>query len=111
MQSASVGKTRKKKPSRGRKRHRRYSKEFQAHAVQLAVRGDKTVKAVADDLDVAAGTLYHWVRRAEAEVGHAAAVGETAEEQIVRLEKRVALLEEEREILKKAATFFAKESE
>ncbi len=110
MQDAPMGK--KKKPkARGRKRHRRYSVEFKDNAVRLATRGDKPVVAVAKELGVPAGTLHEWIQRFELDKGLPAPEGETAEQKVARLEKRVALLEEERTILKKAATFFAKESE
>ena len=58
------------------------------------------------------GTLHQWVQRHEQEQGGVApARDETPQETIRRLQARVAQLEEERDILKKAATFFAKESE
>jgi transposase len=62
---------------------------------------------VARDLGVSAGTLAQWVRRA----GEVASEAEPVSvEEMRRLRKRVAQLEEEREILKKAAAYFAKES-
>ena len=110
MQGSPMGKRKIKRS--GRKRNRRYSPEFKFKAVQLAVRGDRTIRAVSDELGVPHQTLYVWVASYEREHGAPPpADGETDAERIERLEKRVAQLEEEREILKKAATFFAKESE
>ena len=109
MQSSPM---KKKKRQPGRRRPRRYSPQFKANAVQLSLQGDKPVAVVAKELGIPSQTLHMWVTRHEREQGAvAAAEGESAEAKIKRLEKRVAQLEEEREILKKAATFFAKESE
>ena len=94
-----------------RKRPRRYSAEFKANAVELALRGDKTITKVATELGVPSQTLYVWVWKYEREHGTVAPEGETLEQEVKRLKKQVAILEEEREILKKAATFFAKETE
>jgi transposase len=95
----------------GRKQLRRYAAEFKADAVKLARRGDRNMREVARGLGIPYQTLYVWVWNAEQEQGRPAPEGESPGEKIKRLERRVAQLEEEREILKKAATFFAKESE
>ena len=111
MQSSPMTTKRKKGKPRQRKRLRRYSAEFRANAVKLALRGDKPMSKVAKELGVPSQTLYTWVWSYERDHGAPPVEGEAPEEKVKRLEKRVAQLEEERDILKKAATFFAKESE
>lgn len=69
------------------------------------------MSTIAEELGVTKSTLWNWVRASESEHGTVAPPGETPEEEVKRLRREVAILREEREILKKAATFFAKESE
>jgi transposase len=95
------------------KRARRsFTAEFKAEAVRLCKVGDRTIGQVARDLDLTETALREWVRRADVDVGEgppgALATDERAELQELR--KRVKRLEMEREILKKAAAFFAKEN-
>ena len=94
-----------------KRRPRRYTAEFKEKAVKLARRGDRSMAMVAKELGVPAKTLYGWVADYEHIHGSVAPENETPEQKVKRLEKEVELLREEREILKKAATFFAKESE
>ena len=98
----------KRKPER--RARREFSDEFQADAVRL-VRGGKTVPQVADELDLTATTLRTWVRRAEADAGERQDVLTTEERQeLSRLRRENKQLRQEREILKAAATFFAREN-
>lgn len=107
----SKGRKPKPKPRAGRKRLRRYSPEFKENAVKLARRGDRPIKAVAAELGLPPATLYTWVYDYEHEHGSIAPEGETPGQELARLRKENERLRMEREILKKAATFFAKESE
>ena len=67
--------------------------------------------AVARELDLVATALREWVKRAQADRTYGRTWLTTAErEELTRLRKEVRILAEEREILKKAAAFFAKES-
>jgi transposase len=100
-------------PSRGPKRPRRsFTDEFKAGAVRLVVDEGKTVPQVARDLDLTESALRTWVERARADAGKGKpGVLTTAEkEELAALRKRVRQLEVERDILKKAAAFFAKEN-
>jgi transposase-like protein len=105
-----------------RRRRREYSPEFKAEAVKLAQKGDRSVRAVADDLGIRQSVLHRWVQLAEqtpggvsraappvAQTSEALTAAERAELQQLRRENE--RLRMEREILKKAAAFFAKESE
>ena len=86
-----------------------YPKEFREDAVRLAQESDKTVTEVADDLGLDPGTLFTWIRRAKASEPSPLTESERAE--LVALRRRVKTLETEREILKKAAAFFAREDD
>jgi transposase len=72
--------------------------------------GERSIGQVAKDLDLTETSLRAWVRRAE-EVGDATPTATKSElDELKELRKRVKRLEAEREILKKAAAFFAKEN-
>ena|SRR5437868_14770383 len=94
------------------KRQRRtFSDEFRAGAVSLVLKG-KTVSQVARDLDLTQSSLGRWVEQARADEGKSTRGTLTTEEkdELARLRKEVRELRLEREILKKAAAFFAKEN-
>ena len=95
----------------GRKR-RFFSAEFKAEAVRLCKVGDRSIRQVALDLDLTETALRSWVKRGAASgvEPESGAVTTTEREELTQLRKRVKRLEVEREILKKAAAFFAKES-
>ncbi len=95
----------------GRKR-RSFSAEFKAEAVRLCKIGDRSVRQVALDLDLTETALRSWVKRAATDVEpeQDSSLGPTERDELVQLRKRVTRLEMEREILKKAAAFFAKEN-
>ncbi len=93
------------------RKRRFFSAEFKAEAVRLCKVGDRTIREVAVDLDLTETALRSWVRRSAADVEpQAGEVTATERQELVELRKRVKRLEMEREILKKAAAFFAKES-
>lgn len=85
-----------------------YTPEFKAEAVRLATSGDRSVSQTAKDLGVALESLRKWMKQAELDAGERQDGLTTEEREALRREVRV--LQEEREILKEAAAFFAKES-
>jgi transposase len=92
------------------KQRRSYTEEFKAEAVRAATAGDRSLTQVARDLGVNASVLQGWKHRLNATTDEV--VGkreETLEEENRRLRRENASLREDREILKKAAAFFAKE--
>jgi len=95
-----------------RKRRRSFTPEFKAEAVRLCRVGDRSIGQVARDLGLTETALREWVKRAEVDAGNGPPeVLRTEErEELRELRKRVKRLEMEREILKKAAAFFAKEN-
>jgi transposase len=96
-----------------KKRARRsFTEEFKASAVRLVLDEGKTVSQVGRDLDVAQSVIGNWVKQARADRS-AGKTGLTTEErgELVKLRREVKDLRMQRDILKKAAAFFAKESE
>jgi transposase-like protein len=95
-----------------RRRRRAYTKEFKAETVRMVVEGGRSIREVARDLELTESALRQWVRQSEVDAGRGKP-GEltTAErEELQRLRREVKTLRLEREILKKAAAFFAKEN-
>jgi transposase len=99
------------KEARGRRPRRRFTEEFKEGAVRLVLDEGKTVGAVARELDLTASALATWVKhtRAERTQGKSGLMKEEREE-LARLRKDFRIVSEERDILKKAVAFFAKQS-
>jgi transposase-like protein len=95
-----------------KRKRRRFTPELKAEAARLCKVGDRTVAQVAVDLDLTETALREWVKRADIDAGKgpAGALTTAEREELARLRKQVKRLEMERENLKAAATFFAKES-
>ena len=95
-----------------RKRSRRsFTDEFKAGAVRLVLEEGKTVGAAARDLDLTESSLRNWVEQARADRTKGKTGLTTAErEELGRLRKELRVAQEERDILKKATAFFAKQS-
>jgi len=92
-----------------RRPRRQFDDEFKAQAVRLVLDDGKTIPTVARDLDLTESALRLWVERARADRTHGRTGLTTAErEELARLRKENRELRTEREILKKAAAFFAK---
>ena len=79
--------------------------------MRLVLDEGKTVSAAARDLDLTETALREWVKRAQADRSKGRTGLTTAErEELARLRKENRILQEERDILKKATAFFAKQS-
>ena len=98
-----------KKPRRPR---RKFTREFKAEAVRLVETSGRSVWVVARDLGVDGRSLSEWVKQARIDSGNGPSDALTTEEkrELTALRKEIRVLKEEREILKKAAAFFAKEN-
>jgi transposase-like protein len=96
-----------------RRKRRVFTPEFRAEAVRLCKVGDRTIAQVSKDLDLTENSLREWVKRADIDVGKGPpdALTTAEREELARLRREVKRLGQERDILKAAATFFAKESE
>jgi transposase len=99
-------------PKRQKRTRRTFTDEFRAGAVSLVLEKGKTMAQVARDLDLTQSTLGRWVEQARANAGKSTRGTLTTEEkdELARLRKENRELRLEREILKKAAAFFAKEN-
>jgi transposase len=95
---------------RGSNFQKPYSPEFRRDAVELYRRSGKPLREIALDLGISTESLRMWVQRAEVDAGERPGLSTDEREELRRLRRQVKVLEEEREILKKAAAFFAKES-
>jgi transposase len=95
-----------------KRKRRAFTTEFKAEAVRLVRESGKSVPTVARELDLTETALRSWVRQAEVDAGRGAPGALTSEEreELGRLRRETRTLRMEREILKKAAAFFAKES-
>ena len=87
-----------------------YSKDFRREAVELLKRSGKTIPRLASELGVSPQSLRNWSRQIEVDEGQAAGLTSDEREELKRLRRELRTVTEEREILKKAAAFFAKES-
>jgi transposase len=93
-----------------RRPRRRFDDDFKAQAVRLVLDEGKSVGDVARDLDLTETALREWVNRARADRTNGKTGLTSAErEEFARLRKENRILREEREILRKAAAFFATE--
>jgi transposase len=91
---------------------RKFTKEFKAEAVKLVLDEGKTVGQASQDLDLTESALRLWVEREKTERGQGRPGALTAaeREEFSRLRKENRQLRMERDILKKATAFFARES-
>jgi transposase len=94
-----------------RRKRRSFTPEFRSEAVRLVREGSKSLPQVAKDLDLTESALRNWVREADGGEGKSPAGALTTEEreELMRLRKENRQLQMERDFLKKAAAFFAKE--
>jgi transposase len=93
---------------------RKYTEEFRLNAVKQVIDGGRSIMQVAHSLEMSGGTLGNWVtkaRKGEALMKRARAQPVTdLEAEVARLRQENSRLRLEKEILKKAAAYFAKES-
>ena len=90
-------------------KRKRYSPEFKADAVRLILKEKVPVTKVSADLDVSTSSLHNWVKQTRVDNGEAEGPTSDEKEELRRLRRENRVLKQEREILKKAAAFFAKE--
>ena len=92
-------------------KRRRYTDEFKSEAVRLARESDKTIAQVARNLGISDNILYRWVnevRDAEAR-GTTRPAARAEAEELARVRRELERVIKERDFLKKAAAFFARE--
>jgi transposase-like protein len=94
-----------------KRKRRSFSPDFKAEAVRLCKLGDRTITQIAKDLDLTETALRAWVKAEASEAQSPENTLTNAErDELLQLRRDVKRLQMERDILKKAAAFFAKES-
>jgi transposase len=88
-----------------------YPPEFRREAVKLVRSSGRPIPQVADDLGCSAQSLRNWVRQADVDGGLREGLTSEEREELRRLRRENRILRQEREVLRKAAAFFARESE
>ena len=95
-------------------KRKRYTREFKEEAVRLLEKDSRSGEEIAEELGLDRGLLYRWKKQLRGNEPVVSGIGDplsTAERvELRKLRKEVEQLREEREILKKATAFFAKES-
>jgi len=94
------------------RKRRVFSDEYKAEVVKLIEESEKSIGRVCRELDLTETAVRRWVTQSEVDAGRgpSGALSTEAHEELRRLRREVKQLRMEREILKKATAFFAKES-
>ncbi len=86
-----------------------YPPEFRAEAVKLARSSEKRLSEIASDLGIATETLKNWLKQQDIDTGKRDGATTDEREELKRLRRENKILKEEREVLRKATAFFARE--
>lgn len=84
-----------------------YPKEFRDDVVAVARKGQATLSQIAKDFGISEGTLSNWLKRADVEDGNRPGVTEKQSVEVRELKKRNRLLEQENEVLRRAAAYLS----
>ena len=93
-----------------RRPRRSFTKEFKAETIELIRSGGRSVGQVCRDLDLSETAVRRWVAQAEVDSGTRDGLTTAEREELARLRRENRVLRQEREILVKAAAFFAEET-
>jgi transposase len=90
----------------------KYTTEFKERAIKMVIRSEKPTSQIAKDLGIKTTTLYSWVNKIKSvESPSQEQSNEEMFKELVRLKKELSEVKEQRDILKKATAYFAKESQ
>ncbi len=95
---------------RQRRPRRSFSREFKTEVVELVRSSGKSIPEVARDLDLTETAVRAWVGQADVDAGDRPGLSSAEREELARLRKENRVLREERDILKRATAFFARET-
>ena len=90
---------------------KQYSSEFRESAVKLAIESNQPIAQIAKELGIKKNTLYTWVDKYSKPKEPTMRTDEHIFDENKRLKKELARVTQERDLLKKAAAYFAKESQ
>jgi transposase len=97
--------------TRARRRPRRsFTPAFKAEVVALARQGERPVPAICREMDLSETAVRRWVEQAAVDAGEHDGLTTEEREELRRLRRENRILRDERDILKRAATFFAMET-
>jgi transposase len=96
--------------ARERRPRRSFSKEYKAEVVELVRTSGKAIAAIARDMDLGETAVREWVRQADVDAGRRDGLTSSEREELAALRKENRVLREERDILKRATAFFARET-
>lgn len=96
----------------GKKKRPTYTNEYKAEAVKLALSGDRSVGETARDIGISETALRRWIAQAEIDEGNnpSGALTTAERQELNRLRRELRQVKMERDFLKKAAAFFAREN-
>jgi transposase-like protein len=87
---------------------RAYPKEFRDDVVAVARKGEAPISQIAKDFGVSEQTLHNWMKKADIEDGVRPGMKQAESDQLREQRRRIRTLEQENEILRRAAAYFAK---
>jgi transposase len=94
----------------GRRPRRSFTEQYKAEVVALCRGSERSMAEVARDLDLTESSVRRWVSQAEIDAGRREGLSTDEREELSRLRKENRVLREERDILKRATAFFARET-
>jgi transposase len=86
-----------------------YPAEFRTDVVRVARKREATYAQIAKDFGISEATLHAWIKKADVEDGVRPGLKDADAAEMRELKKRIKLMEQENEILRRAAAYFAKE--
>jgi transposase len=94
----------------GRRSRRSFTEQYKSEVVALCRGSEKPMSEIARDLDLTESVVRRWVAQAEVDAGQREGLTSAEREELTSLRKENRVLREERDILKRATAFFARET-
>jgi len=93
-----------------KRQRRKFSPEYKAEVVNLYRTTDKSITQIVKELDLSESAVRRWIAQAEIDAGEREGLTTDEREEIAQLRRENRILREERDILRRATAFFAKET-